>query len=109
MSDKRDAVVDAAMRWSIARQARIDTRKALQAYRAEMGSCEPDDRGVPCYYIRGLALDNWCDVCKGSQPLWLAWRKAAREHGAALRSIAARCTSLRAACNMGDEQTEEKT
>lgn len=82
---QRDAIVSAAVDWHIARAANKACRAALLAYRREHGGClltDPNDYipavrpADPCYRIE-LPISEWCAVCLGSQPLWLACKGAA--------------------------------
>ena len=84
-----EAVVSAAKEWAKARLDRIAARRAMEAGRKEAGHCEPDENDQPCYYDKRLAIDDWCDVCKRMQPIWLEYQRAAKARGSALRKLAA--------------------
>ena len=78
-----------------AQAAHRAAKAALKAYREAHGGCvrEPNDnacykRGVFRYFedVR-LPIAEWCEACRGSQPLWEAYRKAARARGVAQKAF----------------------
>jgi hypothetical protein len=89
------AIAETALALFAARQDRKRLFCVLTAYRVKHGVCEghsrSDEDGSPCYYVRALPFDQWCDVCQGAQPLWLAYRKASDRCGAEMRSLMSRC------------------
>lgn len=83
----------AAIAYDKARQRRYTARRALLNYRQLYGSCDGPNmpyRGV-CYQERGLPMEDWCEVCQGSQPLWLEKKAAAVEVGKTLRRLTYLC------------------
>ena len=96
----------AALAWYLAKKRREETLAALRAYWAEHGTCKvagddyggevPSLRG-PCYQQAGsywhLDVAEWCDVCRGSQPLYVARRKAAQAVGVALKALNRACNA----------------
>ena len=87
---RQDAVSEAAMALYAARADRKFARDALIAYRMENGVCE-SGQGCDCFRERQLPQSDWCSTCQGSQPLWIAYRKACSRNGAALRTLMLRC------------------
>jgi hypothetical protein len=99
----------AFIRYHRARMARSAARKAIFSYLAAAWNDQPPDEdgdgllspvnpnkhkyaqcGLGEYAVNGDPYDPapiLCDVCKGSQPLYQEMRRAAKEHGAALRSM----------------------
>ena len=86
----KDAVLtDVAMRYCEARLRRQAAKLALLEYRKAHGSCsEQSSDATPwrgaCDRSRRL---EWCEVCKGSHPLWLAYRNAATTQGKELAAL----------------------
>lgn len=74
-----------------ARRDRAEAKKKLVAYREEHGSCDgPNHDEPPCY--RGAYEHDpseWCEVCRGSQPLWVSYRRGANQCGVELRALMA--------------------
>jgi len=68
------------------------TRGNLLQYRIEVGKCDGHNHEEgPCYYQHRLAFPDWCDVCQGAQPLWLAYQVASRQAGVALQNLLRLC------------------
>lgn len=86
-----DAIVAAAKRLCAARIERRETRKVLLAFRVERGACDaPPDDASACFYSRE-PIENWCDTCRDSQPIWKAYQTACAKQRAAIRSLMAAC------------------
>lgn len=82
----------AALAYTEARKRRLQSKQALRDYRYEYGSCEGNMpyRGI-CYTETCLPFEEWCDICRGSQPLWLERKAAAVEVGKTLRRLTYLC------------------
>jgi hypothetical protein len=61
------------------KKASKDAKWALQKSMIMTGRCDGHIQGWgPCYSRHRLPLEDWCDVCKTNQPLWVAYHKASR-------------------------------
>ena len=96
------AIEDSAIALYRAHTARKEARKALLDYHRERGGCESGEP-TSCFHYQPveigggngnlLPFEDWCEVCRGSQPLWLAYRAACAKQQGALRGLMTRCKS----------------
>ena len=91
--------VQAAKDYILARRDRDAAKKALREYREKHGGCELDNNangpwyGPPCYDTGGGGKDveDWCETCLASQPLYLTRKKAGIKVGVTLRRLMRLC------------------
>ena len=94
MNSLRERVLELALQYDEARQARIDTKRALLAFRAEQGFCDGDEENSSCFRS-GKPVVQWCELCQESHPLWAAYRSAARSRANTHRRLLTAIRALR--------------
>lgn len=77
-----------------ARMKRDKTKKVLREYREEYGSCKME---IPVYgvqecYREQKPEDQWCEVCQGSQPLYLERKEAGNKVASSMRRLMNLCS-----------------
>ena len=88
-----EEVSQAAFAFYRARLKQRETKMALRIYREQHGACPLYDNGYhrdgrdgrPSCFQTSEPMSEWCEVCRGSQPLWEARRQAAKDAGVALK------------------------
>jgi len=63
------------------KKASKDAKWALKKSMITTGACDGktgQNNVGPCYSRPRLPREDWCDVCKTNQPLWVAYHKASR-------------------------------
>lgn len=90
------AIEKAAKRLFAARLVSSQAKFCLQQYRQEHGGCiyPPESGRSNCYLQWQLPKARWCEVCRGSEPIYQARKKAAIEVATAMRALMHLCKKL---------------